>query len=415
MKIKNIKIVLFLVLIALAGYIIYTYTQSITIINSSGKNDIQEKRTHIIHYPYQMESNTSSLETVFQIKDKSNSFYVCNLTFKFNEKSKNEIYLSCYTDPSTDFNANRTSYTAQPDENGECKISRVVKSDSKGELLLHIDVDATENIEKLDYQILSAEIIPIEKSLEYRLIQSKDKTIRMVLSSKFPEDYVSYMEETLEIYSQFRKDILWLTGGKEPYYGTTDYLLTDDLEYYALAGDPIYVNQKDLIKTIKKSSTSNSKDTNILWELVHELSHTFDGITGSNLSKSWDFDSEFFADLKMIYVLEKNGYPLTVRDNGSMYGIDEYLLKETPLDNGVYTSEGFVITFINAFDNHDELWNILHDVFLSMENDDIKFEDDDKRFSAFWKKLNQLTKKPVEDNFTAREWDVISKHFAYIA
>ena len=100
-----------------------------------------------------------------------------------------------------------------------------------------------------------------------------------------------------------------------------------------------------------------------IWKYIHEMSHTFDGIEGSQIGNTWNFDSELFANLKMLYVMENNG--LSFQDS-SEKGADAYLKYSAgnTLKNGIYSSDGFLYLLIYRLrEVQPDYWNSLQAVF----------------------------------------------------
>lgn len=131
---------------------------------------------------------------------------------------------------------------------------------------------------------------------------SPDKTVEFIIKaddfSKEETDKLSTWSEDLQLY---RQQLYQLTGERQPYDGKTIFDFTEQIDYYGLAGNPIFMNSSNLTKDL---STDKSV---CIWKYIHEMSHTFDGIEGSYIGNTWNFDSELFANLKMLYVMENNG------------------------------------------------------------------------------------------------------------
>ena len=148
----------------------------------------------------------------------------------------------------------------------------------------------------------SIKVIPVSKSKEYKLVTSPDKTVEFIIKaddfSKEETDKLSTWSEDLQLY---RQQLYQLTGERQPYDGKTIFDFTEQIDYYGLAGNPIFMNSSNLTKDL---STDKSV---CIWKYIHEMSHTFDGIEGSYIGNTWNFDSELFANLKMLYVMENNG------------------------------------------------------------------------------------------------------------
>ena len=232
----------------------------------------------------------------------------------------------------------------------------------------------------------SIKVIPVSKSKEYKLVTSPDKTVEFIIKaddfSKEETDKLSVWSEDLQLY---RQQLYQLTGERQPYDGKTIFDFTEQIDYYGLAGNPIFMNSSNLTKDL---STDKSV---CIWKYIHEMSHTFDGIEGSQIGNTWNFDSELFANLKMLYVMENNG--LSFQDS-SEKGADAYLKYSAgnTLKNGIYSSDGFLYLLICRLrEVQPDYWNSLQAVFSNAHDSFNETESStaSERFINFFSLLHQ--------------------------
>lgn len=228
-------------------------------------------------------------------------------------------------------------------------FKQIIKSDAEGRIKFDI---VFSNVKKAGVYV---DVKPITADEEYILLSSTDKSVRMVFLASDVEK--SGLESAVinnwaDKYASLRSDFLVLSDGREPYEGTTDYVLTEQFDYLGLAGDPIYINRNCVEKILTTINPNQTDNTDLSWELAHEMSHTFDGIEGSNIKNIWNFDSEFFADLKMVYVLDKNAYYTEESFNDYL----NTLKTMNTLDKGVYTSQGFTYLFLSTIREIDDCY-----------------------------------------------------------
>lgn len=354
--------------------------------------------------------------------DKS-EFYLIKTNIKL-ERCKtlieNEPFVSLFVNSVSDYNRKVVTsnlsieeYNAKQDDGYTLK--RVIKTNKDGEIDFSLVLGNNDNFFTGQISIYDVVIIPIEECKDYKLVKSKDNRVRMV----FREDDIKdskitdeRLQEWIDLYSEFRKDLIWLTGGKDPFGASTDYILTETFAYYALAGNPIYMNVNFVLEDLKSINLEpGHKDSNVLWAYVHEMSHTFDGIEGSGIEGAWNFDREFFATLKSLYPLSKHNYSM---GNDGYIGEDiiEHFSYTDTLKNGIYSTDGFVYTFINTIKKYDDdYWEHLHNVFVELQ--DVKDNEltDNEKFSLFWDALNKELGVNFEELLTEKERKAISDKF----
>ena len=355
-------------------------------------------------YAYFVNDSLGNTKLCYDTQYSKNEFYViyvdCNdIVF---ESSANVILL---TSNKSDINAERVFSPTNISQHTELK--QIVKSDTQGRIKFDI---VFSNVKKAGVHV---SIKPITEDEEYWLLSSKDNSVRMVfLSSDIVKSGLksTTISNWIDKYSSIRSDFLSLSGEREPYCGTTDYVLTENFDFLGLAGDPIYINQNcvgEMLTTINSNLTDN---TDLSWELVHEMSHTFDGIEGSNIDDIWNFDSEFFANLKMVYVLDKNAYYSEASFNDYLRTLESM----NTLDNGVYTSQGFTYLFLSTIRKIDGNYQEhIRNLFKTMINDFNSNGINENQFSMFESAFLEEYGVPLQSFLTEKEYDTLkSKYYS---
>ena len=222
------------------------------------------------------------------------------------------------------------------------------------------------------------------------------------------------LQEWLNTYAELRKSMKWLIGDLEPYEGTTDFILTENLSHYGLAGNPIYINRNDVVNELKSIELNpRSSDNNLLWGYIHEMGHTFDGVGSESMDMRWVFDAEFFATLKCVCVLSANGYGM---GGDSYIGDDIFYHFENAISpsSGIYNSDGLLYRLMHILSPLDDGgWEALHKTFISfnaLSTESIpptKLE----KYRLFIHLLSVNSGIDIEKKFTEQEWEMLIKHF----
>ena len=201
-------------------------------------------------------------------------------------------------------------------------------------------------------------------------------------------------------------------GGKEPYEGCSDFLLTEHLDYYGLAGDPIYVHEPGAIVDLKALASASSPGAEeALIGLLHELSHTFDGIASTTIAGDWNFDQEFFAVLKKMYALEAN----RAFSEAGMLAWErawQELGKSNTLNRGVYSSRAFVYELLVAANAAEiDVWFALRQTFVALDAESGEKQPVGESMRRFWRAFNGQLGLKLESYFSEKAWDTVLLRF----
>ncbi len=309
---------------------------------------------------------------------------------------------------------------------GTVRFERVIKADSEGRLLFHIkevidnsdnhgyneNEDEAEQLVEIRFGNVSA--IPVEYSEKYKLLESSDGKIRIVfLREDVNESEISstLLQQWVDKLSEFRTNLCDYVGGIEP-SDTTDYIATEEFGYYALAGDPIYINRSFVAEDLARISISEEpSECTFLWEYVHEMSHTFDGIDSEKINGNWNFDSEFFATFKTVYAFAEMNIPM---EAGAPLGEEtvEYFKKNNTLKNGVYSSDGLVYTLITKLNQFDgKAFSHVKRAIRECRNETLSDNSDESKFALFLEKLEEETGVGLSDILTENEWEALYEKY----
>ena len=322
-------------------------------------------------------TDTAVIDTAFTAEVSTDEPYIIELTVR-------DSQLPEYREIKDENVAMNTAQTAVKYNADDSVMKRVVYPQNR-QLHFSVTMQYKENVSGfIGYS--SIKVIPVSKSKEYKLVTSPDKTVEFIIKaddfSKEETDKLSTWSEDLQLY---RQQLYQLTGERQPYDGKTIFDFTEQIDYYGLAGNPIFMNSSNLTKDL---STDKSV---CIWKYIHEMSHTFDGIEGSYIGNTWNFDSELFANLKMLYVMENNG--LSFQDS-SEKGADAYLKYSAgnTLKNGIYSSDGFLYLLICRLrEVQPDYWNSLQAVFSNAHDSFNETESStaSERFINFFSLLHQ--------------------------
>lgn len=322
-------------------------------------------------------SDAAVIDTAFTAEVSTDDPYIIELTVRDSQLPEYRVI----KDENVAMNTAQTAAKCNADDS---TIKRVVYPDNR-QLHFSVTTQYKENVSgSIGYS--SIKVIPISKSKEYKLVTSPDQTVEFILKaddfSKEETDKLSAWLEDLQLY---RQQMYKLTGERQPYDGKTIFDFTEEIDYYGLAGNPIFMNSSNLTKDL--STDKNS----CIWKYIHEMSHTFDGIEGSQIKNTWNFDSELFANLKMLYVMENNGLSF---QNGSEKGTDAYLKysASNTLKNGIYSSDGFLyLLMCKLREVQPDYWNSLQVVFSNAHDSlsEAESSTDSDRFINFFSLLHQ--------------------------
>ncbi|MDD6489517.1 MAG: hypothetical protein PUG48_06870 [Clostridia bacterium] len=306
---------------------------------------------------------------------------------------------------SGDNDINAKSIIKQVEKN-ESEISRIVKTNSEGKCSFKIFIGNDK--ENLDGNVSIETVIvkPIDQSTKYCLYTSTDNKVRII----FNKDDVknsgiddNQIVKWLDILSEFRKE-----ADKISVYGipNIDFCATEEFSHYALSGNPVYICrtyvENDLQK-ISETIDSKKEKRDILWRYIHEICHIADGVGYGEIANRV-FDKEFSAQLECAYLMEKLGYKYDGEKN-----VLEYFSKSIPLENKIFSDEGFLYSLISIIEKTDpELKSIEKAITSSKYNSDMT---NMQKLNIFLGEISDYLGFDIKKSFSENELNVIMKKY----
>lgn len=356
-------------------------------------------------------------------------FYVIRVwvkTVAFSTQEKDDTGIAIMVHDASDYNSDSVysemikgdTETLAGHKNGWFPLKRVVKLDATGGLSFVVRGGWRKNKSKGIIIIDAVDVVPLAEDDSFIMLASDDKKIRMVFRTG---DIIASGQDKenlrnwVNVYAQLRASMKWLVGDREPYEGTTDYICTESLSHYGLAGNPIYINANNFKNDLRQIELDTTQENNdVLWGFAHEMSHTFDGAGSQTMDMRWVFDAEFFAELKCVYSLYDNGFGM----GGDFFTGDRILshFADTPaLSTGLYSNEGFMIHLLKSVDNPNGTgaWESLRKTFQYFNElpHSAVPETNVEKFQLFMQILSEKSGIDVQSNFTRQEWDLLTAVF----
>ncbi|MBR5315306.1 MAG: RICIN domain-containing protein [Firmicutes bacterium] len=163
----------------------------------------------------------------------------------------------------------------------------------------------------------------------------------------------------------------------------------------------IYID-KDFIREDLAKMASRENDWNFC--ALHEMGHIFD------YNRPWNFEAEVMTDLKVAYVLEKNGAQAapsefdaaTVFTGGGIAEAYDYLGGDISQRYDIY---GFAFKFLQI---KDEIgWKAFRSTFRDMQKNRAAYEGatNVQKLESFISLLSSYSGKNVRNHFSAAEWN----------
>ncbi len=372
---------------------------------------VKDKKTayEFLFYDYSFAKMNYTVQDLQKDKFYEISAYICSselncnnaddgVKIKYNNESDmtSSFIFSNYINSSTD----------NGDELAWKKISRIVYC-YDGKIDFSILLGSEEAKLKGDVSVDEISVKPVEEVDECCIFSSDDKCINAVFlktdiqkSKAKDTDIVSY----LNFLSKCRKSLKELVGNDYT-YGKTNFVLTSQKADFGNAGYPVYIDESQVLNVLNNVSKFNeSKVCNIeTFALIHEMSHTFDRICGEYDDRIWQFDSEFWANLKTFYVLDS--LDITQGDD-----VKERFNTGYTKNNNVYSSDDFANRFFEISKKDD--FKTLKKVFEKYDSvDTSSMNSDYDKFKKFEEIYNEVSSEKLKDEFSKNEWKTIENHF----
>lgn len=238
------------------------------------------------------------------------------------------------------------------------------------------------------------------------------------------QSFVNKLEDVYNLYANFVGQNSKDHGLLYPYNGIEEVLIyTNTHNYGALAGYPIEFNWKvsDIIATFANTNK-------ISWGEIHELGHTFDESlstldgyykTNRNSERMWDFHSEFWANMKALYAIDK-GVVSTQEDMFKKFE-NTYNTTLGKSTNKTFNNDAFSHLFVQTINNKGEIdWLAMQKTFKWFNDlDSISFLNNAaEKYVWYIKKYSDFQTSGYENiyNVLTRDsnvLDTINLNFAY--
>ncbi len=161
---------------------------------------------------------------------------------------------------------------------------------------------------------------------------------------------------------------------------------------------------KDFIREDLAKMAQRDSDWNFC--ALHEMGHMFD------MDQPWKFEAEVLTDIKVAYVLEKNGAaasPSEFSASEYFYGADiikayDRLGKDFSQNYNIY---GLAKRFMDI--KNDIGWEAFEKTFIYLKNNEASYvnSSNQKKFEEFVDRLSFYGNKDVKGYFSKDEWNVI--------
>lgn len=381
-------------------------------VNTSGTNNKNTEEiiyeTEVVHMSsdcsisengkeYEIKGNGSDYGHIkfFAKALKPNKFYEISLLV--DSESKDTVYLC-----GPDYDINMMNVYADSEINKKMKISRIVCSDDNGELSFNLFAGKSDDGFNGKAIISEIAIKDVNKN-KYYVEYSEDKSVGIIFNKEDIDELnekKSGIIKWLNLLSKFKTDLEELTNKK---IEKITYVATENFNHYGLAGNPIYISKEYVKNDINRICSEEDKNKQVLWGYVHEMCHLYDGILEEQIS-AWVFDTELSAQLKTVYVLNKNN--LSFGDGKKAMNHFEEAI---PLERGIYSDEGFLNVILKIMSKYDKDMNSLKAIENS-EEFDVNMTTKEK-FNKFMSILSNEMKIDIKKELSEKEWEVLSDVF----
>jgi len=222
-----------------------------------------------------------------------------------------------------------------------------------------------------------------------------------------PEKFTQWRRRLDAVYADMHELV-----GMKPYGGRRIKIKSKrGLSVWAYAGNPILWSQSAIPEQI--SAVNNGGDWS--FGIIHEISHDFD-------SPSWNFDPEFFANLKLIYALEQNPEAIVCTNlSGKAHylssdGIPVFYKTDSPgayvksFARGIYHNDGMNYVFILIKDHIG--WEPFKRTFRYFHNNAgfLAHGSNAKRLNLFIEKLTEYSGCDISRMISPHDRAVYESH-----
>ena len=323
----------------------------------------------------------------------------CSVNFKIEVPDKCTASVS-----GSENDLNRKSVSAEIGQSGT--YSRIVKADPDGNCNFSISLNSDGNTGGR-FVIKNAVIREAAEDTQYSVYKSTSDRISMIFCAEdikesgiSDDDIVKWLNalddirETASSFATTELDKVMICAAEE-------------FDHYGLAGEPVYICRsrvKDDLKNVKETIDLPKEKQNIAWGIVHEICHTADGFGKGELAARV-FDTEFSAQFECAYCMTVNGY----RYKGEQSAL-EYFSSSVPLENRVYSDEGFLYAILRSLNEEGKDLKCLD---LTLDNDQyMELTGDSEKLEKFLDNISYDAGFDVRERFSETELEIVRAKYS---
>lgn len=257
-------------------------------------------------------------------------------------------------------------------------------------------------------------VVRVPSDIFMRVKKLTDEMLQ-IWANNLDDAYNSYIELTSFVAYE---SIVVKAYEPSPHIG---YVWNDNSHYNVITIEKSFM-VTDLGKMAMRSKKYGAVDWNFC--ALHEMGHMFDN------QQPWYFEAEMMTDLKVAYVLEKNGAcaaPSEFNSTDYFYAdrnaehaqVEECYRKLSKngvgiaesLEYGAYSAALKFVEIQRQID--DENWTVFKQAYAELRQEGITTYKKYERFENFVQKLSDISGKDVRALFTDAEWNVYMTKYGY--
>lgn len=257
-------------------------------------------------------------------------------------------------------------------------------------------------------------VVRVPSDIFMRVKKLTDEMLQ-IWANNLDDAYNSYIELTSFVAYE---SIVVKAYEPSPHIG---YVWNDNSHY-----NVITIEKSFMVTDLGKMAMRSKKYGVVDWNFcaLHEMGHMFDN------QQPWYFEAEMMTDLKVAYVLEKNGAcaaPSEFNSTDYFYAdrnaehaqVEECYRKLSKngvgiaesLEYGAYSAALKFVEIQRQID--DENWTVFKQAYAELRQEGITTYKKYERFENFVQKLSDISGKDVRALFTDAEWNVYMTKYGY--